>query len=97
MLYEVITRALESLLLNERAALEARNLEQIQQATADKNQLLPKIEQNFAARQQALAACGVNASAEGWTALLDTLPTEPARTLANDWQALSEALRNNFV
>lgn len=87
-----LLRRLEEMLLHERAALETRDLEQIEQTTSAKNQLLPQIEQNFAARQQALSACGTEPSAEGWLALIQALPTEPANALSADWQTLAESL-----
>jgi len=83
---------LEQLLTRERSALEQRDLEAIQQSSADKSALLPEIQANFNARHELLGALGVTLSAEGWQYYLSTLPQDAAELLGAEWQTLSDAL-----
>jgi len=85
--------ALEKLLLEERRALEQRELEAITQCTEDKSTLLEQIDANFRARHQWLTAQGIDPSATGWQSFLQQQPASIAELLGHSWQTLADTLQ----
>lgn len=78
--------ALEKLLADERQAVEKRDRPALEQSTAEKTALLPRVEANFRARQQWMSAQGIESSADGWQAFVEQQPgaerPDPERRLA---------------
>ncbi|WP_409524955.1 flagella synthesis protein FlgN [Nitrincola sp. MINF-07-Sa-05] len=88
LLFEQLKSQLEA----ERAAIEARSLDQLTEATGQKQTLLQQIELNIKDRNDTLIQLGFTPSEEGVEKLLSQLPEKPAQLLTAEWNKLTESL-----
>ncbi|TCK07031.1 flagella synthesis protein FlgN [Marinobacterium mangrovicola] len=87
-----LLRELDSLLAEERQALEKRNLDAIQKTTELKADLLNRVGANFNERHSAMEAAGIELSAEGWDSFIADLPVTEAKPLSDAWTELDQLL-----
>lgn len=88
LLFEQLKLQLEA----EREAIEARSLDQLTDATGQKQTLLQQIEQNIKERNDTLIQLGFSPSEDGVEKLLSQLPEKPAQLLTSEWNRLTESL-----
>lgn len=87
-----LLRELDTLLTEERRALEKRDLNAIQQSTELKADLLSRVSTNFSQRHSAMTAAGIELSAQGWDHFLANLPVTESKPLAEAWDELDQLL-----
>ncbi|WP_432697692.1 flagella synthesis protein FlgN [Marinobacterium sp. YM272] len=87
-----LLRELNTLIADERRALEKRDLEGIEHCTERKAELLGRIKDNFNTRHELMTSAGIELSAEGWDAFIAALPAEAATPLSQAWNELSTLL-----
>ncbi|WP_151702598.1 flagella synthesis protein FlgN [Nitrincola alkalilacustris] len=88
LLFEQLKLQLEA----ERSAIEARDLDQLTNATGLKQTLLEQIELNIKERNDTLIQLGLTPSEDGVKKLLSQLPEKPAQLLESEWNRLTDSL-----
>ena len=88
---QLLTR-LQTLLDTELAALESRNVEQLQQNNQLKQECLQALEYNIRDRNARLARLGVETSRQAVIDFIHTLPSSASASLKQRWQQLETSL-----
>lgn len=81
-------KAVKSCLENEKDALTNRDIQQIQQFTLEKKELLKNIEADIEQRHSLLSEAGFELDDAGMEALLTSFPEKVASSLSQGWQQL---------
>lgn len=88
---QLLTR-LQTLLDTELAALESRNVEQLQQNNQLKQECLQELERNIRERNDRLTRLGVETSRQAVLDFIHALPSPDSTSLAQRWQHLETSL-----
>jgi len=83
---------LQALLNTELAALQARNVEQLQQNNQLKQECLLGLDRNIRERNSLLTRLGVQTSRQAVIDFIHTLPSPDSTSLEQRWQQLEESL-----